>query len=132
MKKSTFFIAFSILVLLTLGIWYLYLNKTNIITENFNFIMVIFIVGFGTLFGIRRWKSANISEFNEDELSRKIMQKASSISYYISIYLWLALMFIKDEFKMETVIVLWIGILGMVISLAVTWLLIHRIGIKNE
>ena len=73
------------------------------------------------------------SEFIENlqDLSKKVLQKTAAYSYYISLYLWLALIFIKDRITIDTEQLLGTGILGMAIIFALCWILFNFRGIRN-
>lgn len=131
MKRYMLVIAVSVLVLLSTIMWFVFTNPKPDIVENLQFVVILIIIGFGLYFGIKKWRSAKRGEPDEDELSKKIMQKASSISYFISLYLWVAMIYIKDKVKMDTEVLLGSGIIGMALILAITWLIISKIGIKN-
>ena len=62
---------------------------------------------------ISRLKSERRREPVEDELSIKIMRKASSAAYYISIYMWLVFMYISDKIELESHSLIGVWILGM-------------------
>jgi peptidoglycan/LPS O-acetylase OafA/YrhL len=132
MKRSYLVFAIAVLVLISVGFW---LSNGPAITESFNIfqLLTIFVlVGFGVFIGIRRYKSEKRGQPAEDELSKKIMQKASSISYFISIYLWLGIMYISDKKYIETEELFGVGIIGMGLILFISWGVISFIGLKNE
>jgi peptidoglycan/LPS O-acetylase OafA/YrhL len=93
---------------------------------------VLILVGFALYLGFVRISSSMRNEPTEDELSKKVMLKASSLSYYISIYLWLFLMYISDKTKMETHTLIGAGILGMALIFFMSWIAIKLYGLKNE
>jgi peptidoglycan/LPS O-acetylase OafA/YrhL len=68
----------------------------------------------------------------EDELSKKLLLKTAAWSYYVSLYLWVAMLFIKDRVNLDTEEILGAGILGMAASFAICWLILNFRGIKNE
>jgi len=94
--------------------------------------VMILVVGFALYAAYRRLTSAKRGEPAEDELSKKIMQKTAAFSYYISIYLWLALGFFSDRLKLENHTIIGIGIMGMAVSFAICWVIINFTGVKNE
>jgi peptidoglycan/LPS O-acetylase OafA/YrhL len=89
-------------------------------------------VAFAVLIGYKRLSSAKRGEPAEDELSKKVMRKTSSLSFYISLYLWLAIMFFSDKLNYETHTIIGTGILGMAVVFAVCWLVVYFTGIRNE
>jgi hypothetical protein len=132
MKKSYLAILVSALVLITVCFWLFASGFSFRLVETLQIIIIIFIIGFGLFIGIRRLKSEKRGQPAEDELSKKIMQRASSLAYYISIYLWLFLMYISDKIKYELHTVIGIGILGMAVIFACCWVIISIIGLKHE
>jgi uncharacterized membrane protein len=94
---------------------------------------VIFIlVAFALFLGYRRTKSYRKDEPQEDELSKKIITKASSLSFYISIYLWLVIMYLSDKSKLAVHTLIGSGIVAMAIVFAICWLVIRLRGLRNE
>ena len=89
-------------------------------------------VGFALYIGLERLKSLRRKEPIEDELSKKIMTKASSLAFYVSIYLWLFIMYMSDKTTMEIHTLIGTGILGMSIIFLLSWLGVKLIGMKNE
>jgi peptidoglycan/LPS O-acetylase OafA/YrhL len=67
----------------------------------------------------------------EDELSKKILQKASSTAYYISLYMWLVFIYMSDKTKMETHTFIGAGILGMAVLFCVCWIFYKIRGMKD-
>lgn len=92
---------------------------------------VLVVVGFAVFIGINRIKSVIQKEPIEDELSKKIMIKASSISYYISIYLWLIIMYFSDKVALESHSLIGAGILGMAIIFLLSWIGVKMFGVSN-
>jgi len=60
------------------------------------------------------------------------MQKTASLSYYVSLYLWLAIMYFSDRINYETHTIIGAGILGMAVIFAVCWLFFNFRGVRNE
>jgi len=89
------------------------------------------VVGFAVYIGMARLKSTLRKEPAEDELSKSIMTRASSLSYYMSIYLWLFIMYVSDKVKWETHTLVGAGILGMAIIFFLSWLGVKLFGLRN-
>jgi peptidoglycan/LPS O-acetylase OafA/YrhL len=131
MKRAILVFVVAALVLLTVGLWIsssTELKPVDLVT----FGIIIIVVAFAVFVGFKRLSSARRGEPAEDELSKKVMQKTSSLSYYISLYLWLAIMYFSDRFKYETHTVIGAGILGMAITFAICWIVINFRGVRNE
>lgn len=60
------------------------------------------------------------------------MTKASSLSYYFSIYLWLFIMYISDRTSLETHSLIGAGIMGIAVIFFLSWVGIKLYGMKNE
>ncbi len=133
MKTKTFFILLvSIIVTLSIGAWVYYSKNDSFeFADLFQYVLIIVLVAFALLFGIRRLRSERKGEPAEDELSKKIMQKAAATSYYISLYWLLVLAYLSDNSEMETGSLIGTGILGMAIIFALCWFYYKIKGIKS-
>lgn len=132
MKKSVIVFIIAALVLITTFIW-IFSGKGPVKPMELVGLGVIVVVLLFALFiGFKRLSSAKRGEPPEDELSQKVMQRTSSLSYYISLYLWLALMYFSEKLNYETHTIIGAGILGMAIVFAVCWLVFNFRGIRNE
>ena len=132
MKKSIIVFVVAALVLVTTVLWMLSSSgdfKTNDIGS---FVIIFLLVAFAVLMGFKRLSSVRRGEPAEDELSKKVMRNTASLSYYISLYLWLIIGYFSDRFDYETHTVIGAGIIGMAIIFAVCWLIFNFGGIKNE
>jgi len=132
MKKAVIVFILAAIVLFTAGIWYFSSSAKLTTVDILSFGIIILVVAFAVLLGFRRLSSAKRGEPAEDELSKKVMRKTSSLSYYISLYLWLVIMYFSDKLKFETHTIIGAGILGMAVIFAVSWLIINFGGIRNE
>ncbi len=132
MKKAVVIFIVAALVLATVGLWIFFASETFKLIDIANFGIIFLLVAFAVLIGYKRLSGAKRGEPAEDELSKKVMRKTSSLSFYISLYLWLAIMFFSDKLNYETHTIIGIGILGMAVVFAVCWLVINFTGIKNE
>ncbi len=130
MKKTISIFVIIGLVAVTLILW---IVKTRTITYQDILMLggVLVVVGFAVFIGINRIKSVIQKEPFEDELSKKIMTKASSISYYISIYLWLIIMYFSDKVTLESHSLIGAGILGMAIIFLLSWIGVKMFGVSN-
>jgi peptidoglycan/LPS O-acetylase OafA/YrhL len=131
MKKSYLLLIISALVLLTTFLWLVNTKKPINAFEIGQFGIIFVLIGFGVLVGISRLKSEKRGEPVEDELSKKILLKASSISYYISLYMWIGLMYFCDKIKLENHTLIGAGILGMAITFLICWIIYKIKGMKD-
>jgi peptidoglycan/LPS O-acetylase OafA/YrhL len=90
------------------------------------------VVGIAVYIGIKRIKSARRGEPSEDELTKKIMVKTASVSYYISIYLWLFIGFFSDRLNLANHTLIGIGISGMAMVYVLSWVIISLRGLRDE
>lgn len=132
MKKALIVFILAAIVLVTSGVW-LFTSKTRFNpTDILSFGIIIIVIGFAVFVGFKKLGNTKRGEPTEDEMSKKILQKASSLSYYISIYMWLAFMYINDKIKLETHTFIGAGILGMALIFAICWFIYNFKGIRNE
>jgi peptidoglycan/LPS O-acetylase OafA/YrhL len=131
MKKAILAIVVSMMVMATTIVWIMNSGPIDW-GENLQFIIIILLVAFGFYIAYRRFSSEKRGHPAEDEFSKKVLQKAAALSYYVSIYLWLALMYLSDKLKKETEVMFGWGILGMAIIFAISWAFYNYRGIKNE
>jgi len=132
MKRTIIGFIISALVLLSLAIWAF---KGHIAGNTREIVMagiVLVVVGFAVYLGISRLRSHQRHEPAEDELSKRIMMRASSLSYYISIYLWLFVMYISDKTTLEAHSLIGAGILSMAVVFLLSWLGVKILGMKND
>jgi hypothetical protein len=131
MKKSFPALIISTLVLISTVLW-VTSSKT---TLNFGSIaqigIILVVISIGAYVGITRLKSEKRGEPAEDEMSKKILQKASSTSYYISLYVWLGVMYYSDKTKLETHSLIGAGIVGMAIVFCACWVFYKIRGMRD-
>ena len=131
MKKSVFIFIVSALVIITTGIWFISGSSTFKATDLLQFGIIILVVSFALYLGYRRITSFKRGEPAEDELSKKVLTKTASLSYYISLYIWLAMSYLSDKLRLESDELIGAGILAMALTFGICWLVINFRGIKN-
>lgn len=131
MKRIIPILLVSFLLLGTTIIWISGTGFSLPVAELVQFVVILLLVGFGIHVAIIRFKSVKRGEPAEDELSRKILQKASSLSFYISLYLWVAMIYIKDRVTIDTEVLLGSGILGMGVIWVVLVIFFKIKGLKD-
>jgi len=132
MKKTIIIFVIAVLVLVSLVIWAVNANLSGNLQEILMIPVAAIIVAFAVFIGITRLKSNLRKEPAEDELSKRVMTKASSLSFYISIYFWLFLMYISDKISLESHTLIGAGILGMAVIFFLSWVGIKIWGLRNE
>ena len=131
MKRSILMATVSIIVLISVVLWY-YKSGGNLnMVEMLQFVIVILIVGFGFYFAWKRLKSARKGEPGEDELSRKVLQKTAATSYYISLYIWVVMIYVKDRITTDVEVLMGTGIILMSLVFVIGWIFYHFKGIKE-
>ena len=131
MKKTilAFFVAG--MVLLTTGFWFFSSGEKGP-SEWVQFGVIGLIIAFGVFFAFRRLSSSRRGEPQEDERSKNVMLKTAALSYYISLYWWVFLLFIKDRIAYDTEVLIGSGILGMAVAFAISWLYFQFRGGHEE
>jgi peptidoglycan/LPS O-acetylase OafA/YrhL len=132
MKKGIIVLIVSLTVLITTGLW---LFSTDGILKPYDILtfgIIILVVGFAIFVGYTRISGARRGEPAEDEMSKKILQRTAAVSYYVSLYLWVAVLFIKDRVNLDTEELIGGGILGMAITYAICWVILYFRGLRNE
>ena len=130
--KTSFVILLIGVVIISLGAWVYYSKNDSMeIADLMQYAIIVVLVAFALLIGIRRLKSERRGEPAEDELSKKIMQRAASTAFYVSLYWWLILSFVSENWDIETGSVIGRGILGMAIIFVLGWFYVKMKGIKS-
>ena len=133
MKTRTSFVILLIgVVTLSLGAWVYYSKNDSLeIADLMQYAIIVVLVAFALIIGIRRLKSERRGEPAEDELSKKIMQRATSTAFYISLYWWLVMSYLSENWEMETGSVIGRGILGMALIFVLSWFFYKMKGVKS-
>ena len=132
MKKAILMFFVAALVLITCGLWFFSSGSGTKPVDLLQFGIIILVVAFAIFVGFKRLGSARRGEPTEDELSRKVLQRTAAFSFYISLYMWLAMIYLSDKIKMESDALIGAGILGMAVIYAICWIVFNFTGVKNE
>ncbi|AMQ55930.1 hypothetical protein [Algoriphagus sanaruensis] len=126
-------LALVIILALVVFTTFLWLSKDSLGVEEVTSLGVILaVVGFAVFILLRRINSWKQGEPQEDELSKKVMLRTSSLSYYISLYFWVFLLWLKDRVEFEQEELIGTGILGMAVIFALSWVFFHFRGVPND
>jgi hypothetical protein len=131
MKRTILMFIISAFVVASLALWVL---KGHVAGNTRELIMVgtaLVIVGFAVYIGMSRLRSHRLREPAADELSKKVMTRVSSLAYYISIYLWLFVMYVSDKTTLPAHSLIGTGILGMAVVFLLCWLGVKAFGMKH-
>lgn len=131
MKKIIPLLLITLLVLGTIILWIAGSEFSLPVTEIVQFAVIILLVGFGIYIAITRLRSVRRGEPAEDELSKRIMQKASSLAFYISIYVWLAISYMSEHLGLRTGVWIGAGIVGMALLWAILVIYFKLRGLKD-
>ncbi len=131
MKKSVLAIIISVLMVIAVLIWMGSARQVNL-KEILQSVVVFLLAAFALLMAYRRIKSSRRGQPAEDEYSRKIVQKAAALSYYISLYMWLLISYLGDRTSEPHDVMFGYGIVGMAVVFALSWLYYNFRGIRNE
>jgi peptidoglycan/LPS O-acetylase OafA/YrhL len=124
-----------IVVVLILGSVALWLTRTPASFDPVELVqsgVILVIVGFALFLGVNRLGSLKRGEPAEDELSRKVLQKTAALSYYISLFIWVFMIYFKDRVTLDAEQWMSTGILAMAVTFGVVWLFVSRSGIRDE
>jgi hypothetical protein len=125
------------MVIVTVGIWIFQSgSETEVVTSKAPEIIHVLIIATLFIFGIfiayTRIKNEKQGLPSEDELSKKIRQKAAAWSYYFSLYVWVAALYLFHESNLEGNIIIGGGVLAMAILFGIFNLVFYKIGSINE
>ena len=132
MKKSHLIILVSAMVLISVIIWMFQSGFSGKIAEIIQFGVVFLVISFGFYIGFVRMKSMKRGEPSEDELSKRMLTRASSLSYYISLYIWLVVLYLIEETSFAGHTLIAGGILAMAVTFAASWLFLKVRGLGDE
>jgi peptidoglycan/LPS O-acetylase OafA/YrhL len=132
MKKAILVFIVAALVLITTGVWFVSSNTGLRPLDLLQYGIIFLVVAFAVYLGIRRFNSVRKGQSAEDELSKKVLTKTAALSYYISLYIWLAMIYISDKVKLDIDVLLGAGILAMAVTFGICWMVINFRGLKNE
>lgn len=125
MKRSVVVFVVAGLVLLSSGFWFFTSIKETSIGELVHYGIILLLVAFAIFVGVKRLSSEKRGEPSEDELSKKVLQKTAATSYYVSLYIWVFLIFLKDRVTFDTEELLGTGILAMAVTFGIFWFVYH-------
>ena len=132
MKKAFFLITISILMLVA-GFWRLF--RPDQITNWLMLvktILMIIISAFGLFQGAAFYRTAKRGDPLKDELTQKINLKASSLSFFISMWGWILLMFVQQASRESAAEILSTGMLMMAGIYIIAIMAIRIKGLGNE
>lgn len=94
------------------------------------FISILFLLGIYV--GYARMKRRKEGFPAEDEMSRKITQKAAANSFYLSLFLWTVLIFLQGWQGIDSRIFFGYGMIGMALIFVLNWFFYQNRGFEHE
>ena len=132
MKRSLLIFIVALLVLGSILFWVFNIQKPLNPIDMGMILIPLILVGFALYLGFRNLGSAIRKEPVEDELSKKVITKASSLSFYISLYMWLFVMYFSNKTTMEPHSLIGAGITGMALVFLLSWIGIKIFGLPHD
>jgi len=137
MKKLFLPVTMLAYVIVLAGIWIFQTRETENSTTPVSFeylfigiIILFFSMGFYFMYKRARRKKQGFPI--EDELSKKVARKAAAVSYYISLLLWLALIYLQVKLEINPRLILGYGLIGMALSFVGCWMFFNFKGLGDE
>ena len=118
-------VVLAVVVIVSFVYWLVFHSDHMDIQEILMIAGMVLVVGFALFLAFRRLRDAKDRTPGEDELSKNIMRRGAATSYYVSIYLWLVIMYFSDKSELECHSQIGAGIMGMAIIWALSWVY-HR------
>ena len=136
MKKIFFPIFILTYIVIIAGIWIFQTNETlgsqdEQFAEFYFVAVIIFLFILGIINSYKRFRNRKEGYPEEDEMSRKITRKSASYSFYASVFLWLALLYINSRGVIDPALLFGYGILGMALIFSIIWTFINFKGVSN-
>ena len=119
------------MILISLFTWSNSVTSNLMTIEKIQYVVILLLVVFGILIGIGRILSLKKKEPLNDEMTIKILTKSSSISYYISLYLWVIILILKDRYKYDTEIWIGTGIISMSVVFVLSFIVVKFRGVSQ-
>lgn len=133
MKKivlPVFFITF-VVILAAIQIFQTGINNNNSISE-YIFVGVIFILFLVSIvLSIKKLKSTKQGLPEKDEMSTKIINKAASTSFYISLFVWLIIIYVLRNNIGNTNVIIGYGIISMALTFILNLIYFQIKGIND-
>lgn len=92
----------------------------------------ILMIGLGLYFKIQSYKNEKSGLTSDDELSKRIKEKATAKSFNISFYMWLFIILFVKDIEPKVKIIMGLGLLGMALVFFINWFYYSKVGISDE
>lgn len=131
MRKGKDFFRTALMISLSLGvisglvIWMMQSGPEPGFKEILMIAVVVMLALFALVLSFSRMRDVKNKLPVEDELSRGLKRRGAATSYYVSLYMWLAIMFFEEKISLERSSLIGGGILGMAVIYGLAWVY-HR------
>lgn len=134
MKKLKLLLIFILvgLVSFSIALWFYSTKKSLEASEYIIGSLVLIVVIFSLVIGIKKIKDLRKGYPSDDELSDGIKIKAASSAYIYSIYMWTGILLFFNNVTIEPEILLGAGIMGMGIIFIGFWFYYSRAGLSSK
>ena len=133
MKKivlPVFFITF-VVILAAIQIFQTGINNNKPVSEYIFIGVIVTLFLVGIILSIKRLKSTKQGLPEEDEMSIKTFNKAASISFYISLLIWLIIIYVLRNDIGNTNVIIGYGIIGMALTFILNIIYFQIRGIND-
>ncbi len=118
--------------IMLLGLW-AYLSKEPFNTIGYLiFGLSILMIGFGLYFKIQKFISEKSGLTSDDELSKRIKEKAAAKAFGFSIYMWVFIILFLIDMEPRDKIIIGLCLIGMGLIFFLNWLYYSKVGISDE
>ena len=126
------FIITYIVILACIGIFQSgIIDGNNKLTEYIFVGAIVMFFLIGIILSIKRYRSEKKGLAIDDEMSIKIVNKSALFSFYLSLFIWLILIFIKSRTNSDGSILMGYGIIGMATTFILCFAYFNFKGVKN-
>ena len=132
MKAKTFLAFYFTFLLLALAGIGLYQNEDlPRQLEVVHIVVLLSVVGIGLYQAYLKIKAKRSGQPPDDEYSLRILHRAGTSSFLLSLYLWAIIIYLHAKTEIATGILFSCGIMGMAVLFALSWLYFKIWGSKN-
>ncbi|MFC1785471.1 hypothetical protein ACFL0J_07595 [Candidatus Neomarinimicrobiota bacterium] len=103
----------------------------NTLLEYFFVAMISILFIAGIILSIKRYKSEKQGLSIHDEMSAKIVNKSASYSFYLSLVMWIVIIFYQSKVNLDGSILIGYGMIGMATIFIIFLTYFNFKGVKN-
>lgn len=113
---------FGLVVLALVVVGYVFLDTDDVFGSVLSFSIALVVALLGLMFLKRRYNDLKTGQPMVDERTRKVEVTAGYYAYLISLYMWLAIMFVNDS---EANTLIGMGMVGMALIFVASWVVLN-------